>query len=244
MDVRLLDPREPLAAAAVEAIRTGDVTGLRTLLRRHPGLVTARMGDGKESRTLLHIATDWPGHFPRGKEVVAALIAAGADVGARFVGPHTETPLHWAASTDDVAVLDVLLDAGADIEADGAVIADGTPLADAVAFGQWRTARRLVERGARTTLWQAAALGETARVEAYFADPEAAPDAQDVTDALWCACLGGQRAVAAYLLERGGDVDWIGFDGLTALDVARREGHETLAAWLLARGARSAADPG
>lgn len=32
---------------------------------------------------------------------------------------------------------DVLLDAGADIEADGAVIAGGTAMADATAFGNW-----------------------------------------------------------------------------------------------------------
>jgi ankyrin repeat protein len=42
---------------------------------------------------------------------VAALVEAGADVNARFTGPHTETPLHWAASSGDVAVLDALLDA-------------------------------------------------------------------------------------------------------------------------------------
>ena len=61
---------------------------------------------------------------------------------------HTETPLHWAASCDDVDVMEVLLDHGADIEAEGACIGGGTPLADAVAFGQWRAARRLIERGA------------------------------------------------------------------------------------------------
>ena len=37
-----------------------------------------------------------------------------------------ETPLHWAASCDDVAVLDALLDAGADIHAPGAVIGGGS----------------------------------------------------------------------------------------------------------------------
>lgn len=58
------------------------------------------------SRTLLHVVTDWPGHYPNGAATVALLIAAGTDVNARFAGPHTETPLHWAASSDDVEVLD------------------------------------------------------------------------------------------------------------------------------------------
>jgi hypothetical protein len=49
-------------------------------------------------------------------------------------------------STDEPAAL---LDAGADIEAPGAVIAGGTPLTDAVAFGQWQAARRLVVEARR-----------------------------------------------------------------------------------------------
>ena len=136
-----------------------------------------------------------------------ALIAAGAEVDARFVGRHRATPLHWAASTDDVDVLDVLIDAGADIEADGGVIGGGTPLADAVAFGQWKAARRLVARGAQSTLWQAAALGLMDRVEDYFAGER--PEAADVTGAFWCACHGGQRRAAQFLLERGADLNWI-----------------------------------
>ena len=79
-------------------------------------------------------------------------------------GRAPETPLHWAASSDDVEAVAALLDAGADIDAPGAVIGGGTPLNDATAFGQWDAARVLVERGAVVSAWDAAALGMTDRV--------------------------------------------------------------------------------
>jgi hypothetical protein len=163
-----MDTEHPLAVAAVEAIHTGDLPTLKRLLAEHPELCTARLGDDDPagmSRTLLHVATDWPGHFPNGPATVAVLVEAGADVNARFRGPHAETPLHWAASSNDVRVLDALLDAGADIEAPGAVLGGGPPLADATGFGQWQAAHRLVERGAQTTLSEAATLGLMDRVE-------------------------------------------------------------------------------
>ncbi|MBC9727733.1 ankyrin repeat domain-containing protein [Streptomyces sp. TRM68367] len=238
----LIDTNAPLARAAVEAIRTGNVPALRDLLTAHPGLATARLGNLKTTRTLLHVVTDWPGHVPNGPGTVAALAGAGADVNARFTGPHRETPLHWAASCDDVAVLDALLDLGADIEADGSVIDGGTPMSDAVAFGQWRAARRLLERGARTTLWQAAALGAADRVTACFPPAAEPPSPQEITGALWCACHGGQREMAAHLLERGGDINWTGYDDLTPLDAAHRSGHPGLADWLRERGAKSAGE--
>ena len=166
-DTRTISTEDPVAVAVVTAIRSGDLTALRQLLDEHPWLATARLGDDDPdgmSRTLLHVVTDWPGHYPKGVQTVAVLVAAGADVNARFHGPHEETPLHWAASNDDVAVLDALLDVGADIEAPGAVLGGGSPIADARGFKQWNVAARLVERGAATTLVDAATIGLTDRV--------------------------------------------------------------------------------
>jgi ankyrin repeat protein len=235
---------DPRAIAAVDAIHAGDVAALRQLLETHPDLATAALGTDDRAgmaRTLLHVATDWPGHFPRGKEVVRALVEAGADVNARFTGPHTETPLHWAASSDDVEVLDALVDAGADIEARGAVIAGGTPISDATAFGQWNAARRLLERGANTTFWESATLGLLDRVQAALAD-DRGPSADEITAAFWGACHGGQLQMARLLAEHGADINWIGWDDLTPLDAAVRSEATALVEWLRASGGASSAD--
>ena len=236
---------DPVAAAAVTAIHTGDLAALRRLLAEIPGSRRRGLGDdGPEgmSRTLLHVVTDWPGHFPYGAATVAALVEAGADVNARFRGPHEETPLHWAASSDDVDVLDALLDAGADIEAPGAVIGGGTPLADATAFRQWTVALRLVERGARATLADVAALGLACCVEEYFA-AASPPTADEVSRAFWAACHGGRQQVAEYLLDRGAEVNWIPpWEDLTPLDAAARGNACELARRLRDRGARSATE--
>jgi uncharacterized protein len=220
---------------------------MKRLLSENPNLATARLGDDDPdgmSRTLLHVVTDWPGHFPNGAATVRLLVEAGADVNARFHGPHAETPLHWAASSDDVAVLDALLDAGADIDAPGAVIAGGTPLTDARAFAQWNAARRLVERGAQATLDDAAALGLMDRVETHFAG-ETPPSQDDLDRAFWCACHGGQQASAEFLLDRGAELSWLPpWEEQTPLDAAERSEARELVEWLRARGARSASEAG
>ena len=243
-DASMLPTDHPLTVAAITAIRAGDVPALRGMLAEHPELATARIGDDGPagiSRTLLHVVADWPGHLPAGAAAVAALVAAGADVDARFRGPHEETPLHWAASCDDLDVLDALLDAGAAIDAPGGVIGGGSPLADARAFAQWSAAHRLVERGAHVTLDDAATLGLLDRVAALAAT---GPSADEISRAFWGACHGGQQECARYLLERGADIDWMPpWEPLTPLDAAQRQEATDLVAWLRARGARSAAGP-
>lgn len=241
----LLPEDHPTAAAVIAAIRGGHVELLQRLLAQSPELVSARIVDGRGvARTLLHVATDWPGHFPNVAATIHALAAAGADVNAVVQHPvrheSRETPLHWAASSNDVAALDALLDRGADLEAPGAVFTGGPAMSDAVIFGQWEAARRLLARGARTTLWQAAALGLLERVAAEC-EGATPPEASQLTNAFWHACRGGQRATAEYLLARGADHNWVGYDDKAPLDVARECGAVDLVAWLEAHGARSAA---
>ncbi len=209
------------------------MASLEALLDEQPALVTARIRDALGvQRSLVHLAADWPGHFPEGSSVVELLAGRGADLDAAVLnGNGDETALHWAASSDDLAVLDALLDHGANIEADGAVFTGGTAMSDAVIFAKWRAAHRLFERGATVTIWQAAALGLLERVRDQVAD--ATEDTASLTNALWHACRAGQLEVARYLVEVGADSSWRGHDGKTPLDVARESQNGELEAWLV-----------
>lgn len=173
------------------------------------------------------------------------LIEAGADPSAPTTGiSHPETPLHRAASSDDADVAEALINGGADIEAPGGSI--GTPLHNAAGYGCWHVARLLVQRGARVdTLWEAAALGMMARVEELLARAPA-PEPDDLTEAFWQACHGGQRRVAEYLLARGADLNGTpGYSDQTPAGIAASldTRRENLVTWLHDQGARPPVQP-
>ena len=54
---------DPAAISLLAAIRTGDLPSLQGMLAEQPALASAMIGEGAKSRTPLHVATDWPGHF-------------------------------------------------------------------------------------------------------------------------------------------------------------------------------------
>ncbi len=230
-----------VVSSLVEAIRTGDLVAIQKLLDENPGLASSRLGGKAGTRTPLHVVTDWPGFFPDGPVVVRMLIAAGADPNARDPGKGAETPLHWAASSDDVEVARALIDASADLEApDGSI---GTPLDNAIGYACWDVARLLVARGAKVdALWHAAALGMITRLEELLAKrPDVKPG--DLSQAFWHACAGGQRRAAEYLLARGADLNWVpDYARGTPMDVASGVGtqRDTLISWLRDQGARTA----
>ena len=227
------------------AVRAGDVETIRGLLRNDPALASARLvGRDGGTGTPLHLVTDWPGYFRNGPEIVRLLSDAGADPNALTTshgsqaGPGSETPLHYAASSDDADVAEALIEAGADLETpDGSI---GTPLDNAVGYGCWHVARLLVTRGARVDqAWHAAALGMLERLEALLGRD---PSAGDVSQAFWHACTAGQRRAAEYLLSRGADLNWEpDYAQGTPLDAARglSTRQENVVTWLRELGARS-----
>jgi uncharacterized protein len=192
----------------------------------------------------LHLVTDWPGYFPNGPEIVRLLIGAGADPnaltsGRDSPGPGDETPLHYAASSDDVDVAEALIEGGANVETPGGSI--GTPLDNAIGYGCWHVARLLVARGARVDkAWHASALGMLSRLAVLLGSN---PPEQDVSQAFWHACAGGQRRAAEHLLSRGADLSWKpDYAYGTPLDAASGLGtrRENVISWLRELGARSA----
>lgn len=234
---------DPVAVELTSAIHAGDLDTLRRILAERPELASAHMigRHGLEGgwRTPLHAATDWPGYFPAAPTTVALLLEAGADPNDDTGGGRPETPLHWAASTDDADVAVVLIDNGADLETAGGSI--GTPLDNAIGYACWNVARLLVARGARVDkLWHAAALGLLEQIEQLLG--ERADAAGDVSQAFWHACAGGQRRAAEYLLDRGADLGWIPeYAEGTPLDAASSLGtrRENVVTWLRERGATS-----
>jgi ankyrin repeat protein len=100
-------------------------------------------------KTPLMEAVDEPGQFfdAAREAVVEALLAGGADVGAR--DPDGWTALHFAGRAD-VAAVDLLLEAGAD---PGSTTTDGTtPLHQAAEHDNVDAARALIGAGADPTV--------------------------------------------------------------------------------------------
>lgn len=146
-----------------EAAALGRADRVRALCRSHPGDIGAWSWDGF---TALHLAA-----FFGTPEVVAILLARGADPAARSRNDMAVQPLHSAVARGKVESARMLLAAGAD--------------PDARQHGGW------------TALQAAAARGDDALVALLLgagADPTLANDAGDTPASL--ASAGGHSTVA------------------------------------------------
>lgn len=217
-----LPHEDPRAHALRTAVYGGDTATLEALLERETELANRVVleADGT-GRTPLHLLADWPGHRPRAEHTARLLARAGAEPNTAAFGMwHSETPLHWAASNDDLVLIDALLDAGADIEHPGSSIDGGSPIQSALGYGQWQALRRLYEHGAHVSLVHHAALGNTEAVTELLAGQTI--EHEELGAALWNACRRGDALITRLLLRAGADPGWAApWSGETPTDVAQ-----------------------
>jgi hypothetical protein len=235
----------------VSAILEGNTERIAGMLANDATLATATLPGNP--RSMLHHATDWPGHRPNVAATIALLVDAGADPDVAMPPGEdpavAERPLHWAASCNDAAAVDALADAGADVDAPGGIFGGCTPYEEAIIFEQYDAARHLLARGATNYLPGAAALGADELIDDFF-DAEgnvrtdtgvlphwnSVPAAQTVLDrAFQFACRAGHLDIAKRLLERGADHTAITPANTSALDEARENGHSNVVDWLTTR---------
>src|SRR6478735_3325703 len=231
-------PDEDLDVALYSAARSGrvdralallaailpDLRLLRALIQHGVDLNAAH---GGMAPLLAATRDSWHGR----PEAVMTLLANGAD--PRVADNDGNTPLHHAARSSDPGVAALLRDAAGDIDA---INRDGfTPLGIACAAGNWRLARFLLERGAKTELPNAspallAAAGteedDTAGVQLLLKH-KAKADARDARhrSALHEAARSGHVEIVGLLLAAGADVRTRDIDGRTPWLDAARGGH-------------------
>jgi len=126
-----------------EAAAVGHTARMKELLGRNPQLVNTHNPDGY---TPLGLAAYF-GH----EEAAACLLAAGADVNLKSKdGKLDNTALHAAIAGNHIHIVRLLLNAGADIDAqcEGVRRRGFTPLHAAAYFNRLEIAKLLIERGA------------------------------------------------------------------------------------------------
>ncbi|MEI4272003.1 ankyrin repeat domain-containing protein [Klenkia sp. LSe6-5] len=187
---------------------TGELRALRMTAQRLAGLVAA--GDTEAVRTAVR---DQP------RLLSTTVERAGQD---------GWTPLHVAVAEGRGDVVDVLLDAGADLEARTEL--DRTPLHVALEHAP-ELVDPLLARGAEPDGAAAAYLGDTDRLAARLDSGESSVHDDAETSLLEFAALGGSTATVQLLLDRGADPD----DG--ALLAAAQAGHPDVVSQLLSAGA-------
>jgi ankyrin repeat protein len=235
---------------AVEAVVSGDVGTLRSMLRDHPELVRAR-STRRHHATLLHyvgangVETGRQKTPENAVEVATILLEAGAEVDAladMYEVKCTTMSLvvssgHPANAGLQGALAETLLDHGAALEGPGSNWQSA--LMTALAFGYLSTAEMLVRRGARLDHVAAAAglgrLEDTARLL-----PRA--DARSRHIALALAAQHGHADVVRMLLDAGEDPSRYNPEGYhphaTPLHQAVWSNHLDVVRLLVERGAR------
>jgi len=249
---------------AVQAIKSGDLEGLRALLDQDPSLATAH--SSKSHPTLLQCLALEALNVPNKVEMAKLLIDGGADINGA---------LGAAACIDNAEITALLLGSGAEINGLGS----WSPLEEALYWNNRRVINLLLDRGASVhNLRLASALGRLDLMKSFFdSDGNLKPEAgkidwpfgglensdmnpaikselqaksarwsndpqEIINNAFVYACMHNQIDAAAFLLEKGAQIDAIppGFDySGNGLHYAALNGHRTMVDFLLQHGANA-----
>ncbi|OQE34407.1 hypothetical protein PENCOP_c018G08548 [Penicillium coprophilum] len=154
-------------------------------------------------------------------------------------------PVMWASLNGHDRIVELLLERGADVNAQGGSY--GNALQAACLGGHDKIAQMLLERGADVNAQggyygnalQAACDGGHDKIAQMLLERGADVNAQGgrYGNALQAACDGGHDKIAPMLLERGADVNAQGGSYGNALQAACLGGHDKIALMLLERGA-------
>ena len=220
-------PSDAAHTAFIDAIKRGDETAVEAVLSGHPDLLDRPTSDGLHPAVLAM----YYGKAPIAELLVRRGARLGA-FGAATVGQVDEirraleadpssvrayssdgwTLLHLATHFGHRAIVELLLDAGADTEALARNTQANTPLQAALAGGQPSVVELLLDRGA---------------------DPNGARE--DGLTPLHLAAMIGDPELARLLVERGASIDTPTRDGETAHDLALKGGHEAVSEMLQQR---------
>jgi ankyrin repeat protein len=225
-DFQERETRPPEVRRAIDAIlaaaERGRAEELDRLLDSHPDLIDAR-GGGFWGRTALHMAA-WRNRH----DCVRLLLERGADVRIRDYGDNAYA-LHFAADAADLKVVEMLVDAGADVVGDGDDHQVGV-LGWATCFRNVRqdVADYLLGRGAKLNLWSAIALDRTDEVRDLIARDRSLLGArmsrsEHHRTPLHHAAAKNRPRIVRLLLELGAQPNAADANGATALTAAGEE---------------------
>ncbi|MFL6618268.1 MAG: ankyrin repeat domain-containing protein [Povalibacter sp.] len=219
------------AAALIHAVRSGDVMKARTLLR--PSDANTPLPDGS---TLLAWAVE-----SQGPDMVRLLL----DRGAKPNAPQTLSPLLVACQNGDAAIVNMLLDAHADVNAPDR---DGiTPVSVCAGSASNEIMKRMIAAGAdvehadsngQTPIMWAAAKGRVENVQLLMENGASINRAtQHGFTPLFFAIKSGNPNVPIAVMNAGGSPDYIAPDGTSAVQLAIYQKAYDFAARLIERGA-------
>jgi hypothetical protein len=237
--------------SASDAIVTGDVATLGSLLRKNPELIRAR-STRTHRATLLHYVSangveNYRQKTPKNAvEVAKILLRAGAEVDATadmYGGGATTlalvaTSVHPERAGVQEALMELLLAHGAVTDTPGVAGNNHRAVVGCLANGRGRAAEFLAGRGARLDLEGAAGVGRLDVVQSFFNEDGSlnANETKENMDSgfVW-ACLFGRTNIVKFLLEKGVNLHAGENIGQTGLHNAVIGGHLDVVKLLLER---------